>query len=173
MKLIFKAVVIIIVLLYGCEDNSVQSEEDARINFQEGTIEGVKTGDDTTTVIQKLGMPDWVGIGDLDGFIYNYENQGQPGIAVIMVTFMNKSSDSSSPDYRVISIWAQNSYEGKSREGIGINTLRADVNTILGEPKTTSETTDVYEFSIQTTKINIITFIYDQDQKIRIIIISS
>ncbi len=86
MKLMFKTTIIILIVLYGCEDSSVQPEEQARINFQEGTIEGVKNGDDTTAVIQKLGRPDWIIIGDFDGFSFCYKDKFLPGKEMIIVT---------------------------------------------------------------------------------------
>lgn len=172
MNRIIQIIILITFLIFGCEESIVENEVTPRIDFQEGTIEGVKTDDDTTMVIQKLGKPDWIGLGDLDGFIYNYENKNQPRVAIIMVVFMNKSIGSTSSDFRVISIWIQNSYDGKSKEGIGIGVKRVDVNLLLGNPKTIFEDQDVYEFYLSRTKKNIITFYYNQEQKIKIIIVS-
>ncbi|NWF88203.1 MAG: hypothetical protein HXY50_01940 [Ignavibacteriaceae bacterium] len=171
--LLLKTIIFAAILLTGCEEIITEGGIEPTINFQEGTIEGVKTGDDTTTVIQKLGRPDWIGIGDLDGFTYNYENSKIPGITIIKVVFMNKSIETTSPDFRVISIWAQNSYDGKSIEGIGIGTKRIDVKYLLGTPKNTIDDLDVYEFSISSTKTKIISLYYGQDQRIQIIIISA
>ncbi len=167
MKLILEAVIIIIIVLYGCEDSSVQPEEEVRINFQEGTIEGVKTDDDTTTVIQQLGKPGRIRLGDVDGFYYEYLSKNQPNKETISVFFINKDYGHFPGDYRVVGITVMNDYDGKSKEGIGIGTTRSEVISKLGNPVAIYEYGEYYYFSRDDGKINTGVFSYDQQQKVK------
>lgn len=167
MKLIFRTIIIILIVLYGCEDNSVQIEEQARINFQEGTIEGVKTEDDTTAVIQKLGRPDWISMGDFDGFSFCYKDKFLPGKEMIIVTFFNRIFGLNPPDYRVTVASVSNNYDGKSKEGIGVGTSHLEITFKLGNPTIISEYDEHYHFKGADEKINVTSFMYDEERKVK------
>lgn len=158
-----------IAILGGCEELIVVNGTEPTINFQEGTIEGVKTGDDTTTVIQKLGKPDWIGLGDFDGFSFCYQDKLQHGVAMIVVNFFNKISELNPGDYRVYSVSVSNNYDGKSEEGIGIGTLKFEVLKKLGSPDLVEPDYNFEQYYIlrPDQRINVVSFQYNDDSTIK------
>lgn len=173
MKKVFKAAIVVILVIFGCKDSIVENEELARISFQDGTIEGIKTDDDTTTVLKKLGKPAWVGLGDFDGFQFLYENKNQPGIEILIVTFFNRIYGLTPPDFRVTGVTVLNSYDGKSKEGLGIRTSRSEVISKLGNPVLIYDYGEFYYFARTDKKNNVVSFSYDENQKVKSISIDT
>ena len=169
MKTILNLLVIAMVILVSCKDSIVENEDKnvGRINFHEGTIDGVKTGDDTTAVIKLLGKPHWIGLGDFDGFDFNYEDKQKPGMEIIRVTFFNATLNQHPGDYRVTDISVLNSYSGKSKEGIGLGTTRSEVISKLGLPITIIGDAEVYRLRQNETKTNVINIYYETNKRIK------
>jgi len=55
LKYIIRILAFAFALMGGCEELIQVGGIGPEINFQEGTIQGVRTGDDTSTVVQNLG----------------------------------------------------------------------------------------------------------------------
>lgn len=167
-------VFVIMLLILSCKDNPIENVEEPRIILGE-SIEGIHIGDDTTAVIKKLGRPDWTRIGDYDGFSYEYENKNFPGLSILSVTFFNRIYGLSPADYRVAVMTVLNSYNGKSKEGIGIGTKREFVKKILGEPKriSTDDAWEAYFFTNVNSAYDIIfVFYYDSFKQVDSIVMS-
>ncbi|NLT50678.1 MAG: T9SS type A sorting domain-containing protein [Ignavibacteria bacterium] len=101
--------------------------EEAKIIFGQ-SIEGIKLGDDSATVIDKLGLPEQIQTGDFGGFIFIYLLPDSSNR--IKVTFMEEY------DSRVTAITVHE-YKGKTKDGIGIGSYRNDVLKIMGTPSST------------------------------------
>ena len=169
MKKVIVVIILAIAFFYSCKDSIVENEDKnvGRINFQEGTIEGIKTGDDTTAVIKLLGKPDGIGMGDFDGYIYEYENKNYPGIYILTVTFFNKTLNQHPGEYRVGGVSVLNSYSGKSKEGIGLGSSKTDVVKIFGNPQAVYEYGELYLFTRTDKKNNYVFFTYDGNLKVK------
>lgn len=168
MKKVIGVIILSIAVFYSCKDSIVENEDTnvGRINFQEGTMDGVKTGDDTTAVIKLLGKPHWIGLGDFDGFDFNYENKQKPGIEILTIQFLNVKKNQHPGDYRVAYIIVENSYTGKSKEGIGIGTNKVDVLKAIGSPVAIYDFGENYRFTRSDKTINNVLISYDNNQKI-------
>ncbi|NWF88740.1 MAG: hypothetical protein HXY50_04670 [Ignavibacteriaceae bacterium] len=171
MNKVIKVLIVITALTAGCEEIITEGGIEPTINFQEGTIEGIKTGDDTTTVLQKLGRPDWIRSGDVDGFYYEYADRRQLTQEMISVFFMNRDYNHFPGDYRVAVINVLNNYDGKSKEGIRIGTLKYIVVKKLGNPDLVQPDYNYehYYFIRSDSLINVASFLYDENFKIKII----
>lgn len=169
MKKLISVIILTVAVFYSCKDSIVENEDInvGRINFQEGTIDGVKTGDDTTAVIKLLGKPDGIGMGDFDGFDYRYDDKNYPAKEVLIITFTNKTLNQHPGDYRVSSVDVLNSYTGKSKEGIGLGTSRSEVISKLGSPTTIIGDAEVYHLRQSGTKTNIINIYYETNKGIK------
>lgn len=167
-------VFVIMLLILSCKDNPTENVEEPRIILGE-SIEGIHIGDDTTTVIKKLGRPDWIGLGDFDGFTYDYDNKKYPGVPNLTITFYNKIYGLIPAEYFVTGITAHSVYTGKSKEGIGIGTKREFVRKILGEPKriSTDDAWEAYFFTNVNSAYDIIfVFYYDSFKQVDSIVMS-
>ena len=167
------SIILLFVLCYGCKDTIVESEEVGKINFQEGTIENIKTDDDTTAVLKILGEPDWIGLGDIDGFSFCYEAKLFPGREELIVFFVNKNYGKRPGDYRVTGISVMNGYSGKSKEGIGIGSSKADVFKAIGLPSAVYEFGENYLFERNDKKTNYVIITYDENLKVRGIVMDT
>lgn len=92
------------------------------------SIDDVKLGDDSQTVINKLGDPDEIQYGDFAGFLYEYLNQDKTERR-LMIVFSESSKVTSITVYKV--------YDGKTKDGIGIGVHRDSVSNLLGAPSST------------------------------------
>ncbi len=116
-------------LLCGC--GLIDPADDARIIVAE-SIDDVRLGDDTTAVIRKLGRPDYIGLGDFAGVIYDYTTGAHAGMSVSIWYVTPKGA-------RSIGVSAP--YTGTTRSGIGIGTTRSRVIEVLGVPYSTKDAT--------------------------------
>lgn len=164
-------VFVIMLLILSCKDNPIENVEEPRIILGE-SIEGIHIGNDTTAVIKKLGRPDWIGLGDFDGFTYDYDNKKYPGVPNLTITFYNKIYGLIPAEYFVSGITAHSVYTGKSKEGIGIGTKKEFVKRILGEPEYIGANDDwaTYRFTRSNTLYDIsFMFYYDSLMQVKII----
>lgn len=171
--LVVLSIMLLTFICYGCKDTIVESEEVGKINFQGGTIESIKTDDDTTAVLKLLGKPDWIGLGDIDGFSFCYEAKLLPGHEELIVFFVNKNYGKKPGDYRVTSISVMNGYSGKSKEGIGIGSTKADVVKAIGLPSAVYEYGENYLFERNDKKTNYVIITYDENLKVRGIVMDT
>lgn len=105
--------------------------EKARIILGQ-SIEGVKIGDDSLTVINKLGIPDLVYDADLDGYVFAYSDESHSGFELYVTIIKNPQFIETTT--AVISIEANVPYKGKTKEGIKIGMYRDIVLNLLGAP---------------------------------------
>ncbi|MFH1198114.1 MAG: T9SS type A sorting domain-containing protein [bacterium] len=105
------------------------------------SIDGVKMGDDSDTVIDLLGEPDSGFIGNFDGFGYCYNDENLNN--VLTITFFDTSSNHTS-EPTVVYIEPTQFYKGKTREGVKMGMLRDDVIRLLGEPDGSGYLVDGY-----------------------------
>lgn len=114
------------VFLTNCQviDNNSQEQHQARIVFGE-SIDGIKIGLDTTAVVQQLGRPHEIAIGDFPGVAYLYTSGKYEGLSLAIWTETMQGVQS-------VSIAAP--YEGKSADGVGIGSSREAVLQLLGLP---------------------------------------
>jgi len=87
----------------------------------------------------------------------------------MFVTFFNRSYVLNSANYRVNTISVLNNYNGKSKEGIGVHSLRSQVRKKLGMPDLIQPEYNLeqYYFICQDTLKNAATFMYDENQSVR------
>jgi hypothetical protein len=115
---------LIILLSGGCNSPLNQGNDDARIVLGK-SIDKVEIGDDSTTVIRKLGEPDEIAIGDYPGYFYMYTQGKYTGIHVTI-------HDDDEKGVQVVS--ARSPYSGVTDADIGIGTSRETVLQFLGNP---------------------------------------
>lgn len=119
-----------LLLLVGCDSLFDSDEdtlvEDARIVFGEN-IEGVQIGDDSLAVVQKLGTPSGIGIGDFEGWIFFYE-EGDLNQTEITIFRENRLASG------VINMCVYSPYPGETKDGVGIGTSRNLALQKLGQP---------------------------------------
>ncbi|MEI7905779.1 MAG: hypothetical protein WCI84_00330 [Bacteroidota bacterium] len=107
-------------------------------------IEGVQIGDDSSTVVRKLGKPSYIGDGDMNGYIFQY-TEGR-----LAYTFVTISKD---PLFGLgtISVSLEGPYAGKTKDGIKIKCEREFVLGKIGVPDTSFAgsplTYDIYYFN--------------------------
>ncbi len=126
------------IVIQRFEDISINSDttivfavEKARIILGQ-SIEGVEIGDDSLTVINKLGEPDYVGEGDFDGYIFYYTK----GSLSDTYVFISKDR---ALGLGVIGVHVEGTYRGKTKHGITVNSGRDFVINVLGTPSKTQE----------------------------------
>ena len=129
---------LVIFPLQGCKDNLTQYERDISPFIFGKSIEGVEIGDDSITVIQKLGKPTRIEDGDFNGYIFYYV-EGR-----LANTFVAVSNDRAL-SLGVIGISVEGPYQGKSKDSIGIGSDRDFVISKLGVPDTTVGETPIYD----------------------------
>ncbi len=129
------------------------------------SIDGVKIGDDSLTVIQKLGEPDYIGqSGDCDCYILQYYTGIHQGIDIFLIKgFVFDDM------YSVFHISGNEIYSGKSTEGIGIGTNREQVIKELGEAPSDYYSISPIPYGYYKTYMK---FIYDSSQNIKVIIMN-
>jgi outer membrane protein assembly factor BamE (lipoprotein component of BamABCDE complex) len=93
------------------------------------SVDGVALGEDTMSVIQKLGRPSSIGVGDFPGVVFEYHE----GVhATMSVVIYNPSAIPSG----VTSITVSSPYQGRTAEGVGLGMARDLVMATLGRPLT-------------------------------------
>ncbi|MCG6959647.1 T9SS type A sorting domain-containing protein [bacterium BMS3Abin03] len=99
--------------------------EKARIILYQ-SIDDVEEGDDSLTVINKLGEPNYISDADLDGYIFHYYNESI-GLDLAITLY-----PTSAP--KVVVIEADGIYSGKTKEGVNIGMYREETLKLLGMP---------------------------------------
>jgi len=118
----------------ACNDLGIPLEPEplvARIVFGEH-IEGVRIGDDSATVVRKLGMPTVIGGDDFAGGIFYYAENTKYNLMFVGV------SKDTALGLGVIFVWAEPPYRGTTKDGVGIGTPREIAIESLGRPDTTT-----------------------------------
>lgn len=112
----------------GCNllSNEGQGEQQARIIFGK-SIDGVEIGDSADQVIDKLGEPSYIGIGDFIGEIYTYQARNSIMMEVSI-------SEDTSLGLGVIHFIVYAPYTGKTENSVGIGTDRSEALKALGQP---------------------------------------
>lgn len=127
------------------------SRDDARIRFGK-SIDGVEIGMDSSAVINRLGRPHYIGIGDFYGVIFSYVYPSPDGPGYrdsLEVTIFTNPNDA---NYGVGSISVRGPYSGRTGDGIGIGSSRDVALNALGAPDhsdvedSSSQREDVYEW---------------------------
>lgn len=129
--------------LVGSENENPSSEEgNGRIVFG-ASIDGIEIGDDTTAVIDQLGRPDYVGIGDFPGvtFAYAYPASGGEGLRDSLEVTIITEPDSGW-EYGVWTMKASGPYSGETRDGVRIGTTRERVLQLIGAPAKSQSPSD-------------------------------
>lgn len=125
---------LLIIVLYACKENPVRSNNNidtSKIIFGK-SMEGIEIGNDSITVIQKLGKPSAIGIGDFKGYILEY-TEGRLNYMSIIISNDNLLG------LGVINVNVESPYQGKSKDSIGIDSDRNFVINRIGIPDTTYE----------------------------------
>jgi hypothetical protein len=142
-------------VLFSCKDipnQPIENTDTSKIIFGK-SIEGVFIGDDSLTVIQKLGQPTAIQDGDFNGYIFHY-TEGKPKLANIYV-FVSKDPNLG---LGVIVITIESPYQGKSKDSIGIGSERNFVISKIGLPDTTQgefpSIDDIYNYERNSFGIN-------------------
>jgi hypothetical protein len=97
------------------------------------SIDGVEMGDDTTTVIQKLGHPSFIGYGDFPGVAFQYSEGVHAGLSLVIF-------DPFATPNGVTSISVLEPYQGRTSNGVGLGMDRNSVLARLGSPTDSSRT---------------------------------
>ncbi len=71
------------------------------------------------------------------------------------------------PDYRITVASVSNNIDGKSKEGIGVGTSHLEITFKLGNPTIISEYDEQYHFKGADEKINVTSFMYDEERKVK------
>ncbi|MFH1194556.1 MAG: T9SS type A sorting domain-containing protein [bacterium] len=96
------------------------------------SIDDVEIGDDSLTLIEKLGYPDYIGGADIDGYIFCYLDDNNYTFQLYITLF-----PTSKP--LVFEVEVNRFYEGKTKEGVKIGMYRNEVIRLLGPPNGGSE----------------------------------
>ena len=119
-------------------DSLSPNQKDGRIVFG-SNIDGIKIGDDSSTVISVLGKPDNVGIGDFPGVSFEYTVGEYAGMSIVIWTETGEG---------VKSVWVSNSYSGKTATLIGIGSTREELHQSYRQPDQVFDTdTGIYIYN--------------------------
>lgn len=123
-------------------ESSCVSESDNERDFEARivlgrSIDNVMIGDDSLTVVRKIGEPDTIVGDDFQGVIFKYFRDENPYSFMMILIAQNSNLVSGT---RAFLVEVQSPYSGETREGVGIGTLRDDALRLLGVP-TSSDTT--------------------------------
>jgi hypothetical protein len=121
---------LIILFLFPACDKTVQPGQDiARIIIDE-SIDGVRIGDDSAAVVQKLGPPTSIVLPRTPSMWFAYDSGAYAGLGLVI-------NYSRSPHPGVASMSVSAPYSGKTADGIGIGVDQAFVLSRLGNPTDT------------------------------------
>ena len=155
MRFILSRLCIVCISLVVCTDNEEgnNQQSDSRIVWGK-SIERVKIGDDSSSVIGILSEPDAITGDDFSGYIFNYTT-GQSATMFISI------SEDSALGLGGIAVEVEAPYAGTTEEGIGIGTLREFAMLHHGEPIRVSGNTDIYTFADAAFYL-----VYDQTERV-------
>jgi hypothetical protein len=144
---------LVLFLCDACKSSPTQSKDDSdtsSIIFGK-SIEGIEIGDDSITVIRKLGQPTQILDGDFNGYILVYAE----GILNYTNVFI---SNDLTLGLGVIVVSIDGPFQGRSKDSIGIGSERYFVISKIGTPDTTQGEPpvidDIYNFKINSFSIN-------------------
>jgi flagellar hook assembly protein FlgD len=135
--------------------------EEARVILYQ-SIDGVKMGDDSLTVISKLGVPNYISYADLDGYVLHYydKNMGRDFAITLYPT--------SAP--KVYCIHAVGIYSGKTKEGVKIGMYREEMLKLLGMPTYTDPIPATYDYYYKDPSPGYLKsafcFLYDENERL-------
>jgi hypothetical protein len=113
-------------------ESPIESEpESPRIILGE-SIEGVSIGDDSLSVIARLGRPTTILEGDFNGHIFVYD-KGKHALTYVSI------SREPALGFGVISVRVEPPYQGITKDGIGIGSEHNFVISKIGQPDKISE----------------------------------
>jgi len=115
--------------------------EEARIILGR-SIDGVKIGDDSMTVINKIGQPDTIVGDDFVGVIFKYYRVDNPHSFMMISIFQDSLLTNGTA---VFFLEVDSPYVGKTKEGVGIGTPREITWQLLGIPTNTDSSGSVIE----------------------------
>jgi hypothetical protein len=133
MPIKYITILFVISFLISCDQGVEPDPLLGRIIISE-SIDGVKIGDNTSTVILKLGPPTAISYPDFPGEIYEYSD----GMHATMYVAIYAASETPSG---VFSISVISPFNGKTSEGVGLGMDRNSVLAKIGNP-TESPPTD-------------------------------
>lgn len=113
-------------VLAGCSLLGLDGPE-GRIVFGE-SIDGVHIGDSRKEVVQKLGEPDNILLGDFPGKGFIYKEGKHAGMSVTIYT-----------EKGVKAVGIGSPYTGRTSDGIGIGSNREEVHQLVGPPDETHD----------------------------------
>lgn len=125
MKLL-KIILCLTAFITSCT-NPTESREYPSIVWGQ-SIAGIKLGDDSLTVIKKIGKPTYSFEGDIDGSLLIYGEGSKYNHMEILVV------KSHAPALGVTNISVYSPYSEKTKDGIGIGVTRNKALEILGQP---------------------------------------
>jgi hypothetical protein len=125
-----------ILLMLGC-DKTVEPTGDGRIVFFEG-IDGVRFGQDTATVVQRLGRPNVIEPLDSISITLRYTTGSHAGLTLSYYLTPGLQGQG------ITTMLVQAPYSGQTSKGIGIQSLRNDVVVRHGAPAIATEISDTW-----------------------------
>ncbi len=127
-RLLLSGACIVFLLFSPACDKTVQPGQDAARIIIGESIDGVRIGDDSATVVQKLGTPSSIIAPRFQGWTLGYDNGTHAGMG-LLIRDIGRSSRMGVASVTVIS-----PYTGKTSDGIGIGVNQALVLSRLGNP---------------------------------------
>lgn len=103
------------------------------------SIEGVAIGDDSSSVVAKLGPPTSIAIGDFAGYTLFYEKGN------LARTFVTISTDDKLI-LGVIGVTVTPPYKGATKSGIGLGSERNSVINQIGQPDEIADYAEIYNY---------------------------
>lgn len=122
-------------LLSSCSDlgTDISQQEEHRIIFGK-SIDGLTINMDSTEVIDLLGPPNEILIGDFSGVIFLYTQGKHARLSVTIYTVHNSTRLQG-----VVTVFASAPYSGKSEDGVSIGSSRQMTLRFVGQPDESGE----------------------------------
>jgi hypothetical protein len=127
MRYVFGALAL---FLSACGFSTDQDDPPPRIVWGEH-IEGVRIGDDSATVVRKLGRPTVIRGDDFEGGIFIYAEDTKYNLMWVAI------SKDAALGLGVIYLHVYEPYNGTTKDGVGIRTSRREALRFLRSPDTT------------------------------------
>lgn len=127
------ACIFILLAFLACDKSVEPKSSEARIVIDE-SIDGVRIGDDSLAVVQKLGPPSSIVAPRSRGWALGYDSGTHAGMGLLISNYGRSSQ------LLVTSMSVSPPYTGKTSDGIGIGVDQAFVVSRLGNPTDTLPT---------------------------------
>ena len=121
---------------FACTD--LGTEPPVNVIVWNSSVDGVRLGDDSATVIRKLGPANYITIGDFAGYILFYSSGPHAGLSVTIWTRQTTWGIGT----RSIGVSAP--YAGTTKDGIGLGSTQEQVRGIIGSPTRSLDSQDEY-----------------------------